>query len=563
MLTRLYMTPQKRQSLIAQITRAELIFLAVAFLAALILRELMYVRLFPDSVDYLTFAQNILNGIHHDGNITLARYRRPPLYPHLVALFSLSTSSPAYLVEVGRQISIFAGALLVLPIYVLGRSMLGRTAGITAVILVAITPEFLYYSGAVLAESLAILLVFTSMVILWVACSKKAGNFILLALGFLLGLAFLSRHLVIGFLAIGLVWIIFSQMIILRFKRSKSALIRKSGLQVLMVLIGFFLTVAPQVLYLHSETGRWALAIDPMSISAKNVAKAGEDVRYTRAYEAGASLTPDAERYVWEVKESPGLLSTIANHPRQYIKAYIATILRGYLPDTYPLPYPVIILILALVGVIALVREKKINELIFCLWGFMGYYLFLALFLNMRDRYMFPAYPFLLLAAGGGVAAAVKLPFCFLREEAWKKRARHAATGILLALIVAFLFPASAALTKKQNALANTEVFERLGRNLSKKIEKGAVMFDRTPHLPYFSGGITASPPYAEIADVLNFARKRGVDYWVVSSSYVPSLRPQFSPILNPTNNHQGLIPVAVYNLSSEWIIIVYRILPD
>lgn len=556
------MIPQKQQSLIAQITRAELIFLAVVFLAALILRELMYVRLFPDSIEYLTFAQNILNGIHHDGNITLARYRRPPLYPHLVALFSLGTPSPAYLVEVGRQISIFAGALLVLPIYVLGRSMVGRTAGIAAVILVAITPEFLYYSGAILTESLAILLVFTSMVILWMACSKKAGNFIFLALGFLLGLSFLSRHLVIGFLAVGLVWIIFSQIITIRFRRSKSALIRKAGLQVLMVLTGFFLTVSPQVLYLHSETGRWALAIDPMSISGKNLAKVGEDVRYTRAYEAGASLTPDAECYVWEVKESPGLLSTIANHPRQYIKAYIATILRGYLPDTYPLPYPVIILILALVGVIALVREKKINELIFCLWGFIGYYLFLALFLNMRDRYMFLAYPVILILAGGGASAVARLVPKLFKNPQTNRKAGWAASTAIIVLCVILLLPASAGLIKKQNAMANIDLFMRLGNDLSQRIQKNALIFDRTPHLAYFAGGISTSVPYSSIKNVIKFGRNRGVRYWIVSSGYVPWLRPQFKILLKPSNKYEGLKTVAVY-MSDKYRVIVYEILPE
>jgi len=556
------MIPQKQQSLIAQITRAELIFLALAFLAALILRELMYVRLFPDSIDYLTFAQNILNGIHHDGNITLARYRRPPLYPHLVALFSLGTSSPAYLVEVGRQISIFAGALLILPIYVLGRSMLGRTAGITAVILVAITPEFLYYSGAILTESLAILLVFTSMVILWVACSKKAGNFILFTLGFLLGLAFLSRHLVIGFLAIVLVWIIFSQIIPLRFKRNKSALIRKAGLQVLMVLTGFFLTVSPQVLYLHSETGRWALAIDPMSISAKNGAKAGEDERYTRAYEAGASLTPDAELYVWEVKGSPGLLSTIANHPRQYMKAYIATILSGYLPDTYPLPYPVIILILALVGVIALVREKKINELIFCLWGFMGYYLFLALFHNMRDRYMFLAYPVILIVAGGGASALARLVPKLFKNPQTSRKAGWATSTAIIVLCVALLLPASVGLIKEQNAMANIDLFMRLGNDLSQRIQKHALIFDRTPHLAYFAGGISTSVPYSSIENVIKFGRNRGVRYWIVSSGYVPWLRPQFKTLLKPSNKYEGLRTVAAY-MSDKYRVIVYEILPE
>jgi 4-amino-4-deoxy-L-arabinose transferase-like glycosyltransferase len=557
------MTRQNGESLLGQVTRLDLMLLAGSVLAALILRELIYIRLFPDSIDYLNFAKNILSGIHHTGDITLARYRRPPLYPHMVALFSFGESSPAYLAEIARQVSIFAGSLLVIPIYLLGRKMLGRTAAITASLLVVITPEFIYYSGAVLTESLATMLVFTSMVFLWVGCSKKAGNVISLVLGSFLGLAFLSRHLVIAFLPVALVWIIFSKLANLGLKCSKSFLIKGLGLPVLMVLAGFFLTVCPQVLYLHSETGRWALAVDPMSISVENVERAGGDVRYTRPYEAAASLTSDAECYAWEVDGSSGLFSTMANHPRRYINAYISTLFRGYLPDTYPLPYPAIISILVLVGVVALIREKKFAALLFCLWGFVGNYLFVALFLNVRDRYMFPAYPFLLLASGAGVAWIVRLPLYFLRQDAQKRRAQLAATGILFALIVAFLFPASVALVKKQNSLCNTEFLERLGRDLSKKIDKGAVMFDRTPHLPYFSGGISASPPYADIGDAIHFARTRGVDYWVVSSSYVPSLRPQFSPLLDPTKDHDGLVPVAVYKLSSNWIIVVYRILPD
>jgi 4-amino-4-deoxy-L-arabinose transferase-like glycosyltransferase len=441
--------------------------------------------------------------------------------------------------------------------------MLGKTAAAAAVSLAVITPEFLYYSGAVLTESLATLFVFTSMLILWALCSKRAGNFLSLLLGWSLGLGFLSRHLIIGYLAIALVWFVYSRLISSRSTKGNTVLARRMGIPALMVLAGFFLTVSPQVLYLHSETGRWALAMDPLCISAKNVAKAGEDIRYTKTYEAATSLTPDVKRYLWEVEKSPGLLSTIANQPRGYLKAYVATLLRGYLPDTYPLPYPMIILILARIGLIGLAKERKFNELLFNMWGFAGYYLFLTLFLNTRDRYMFPAYPFLLLAAGAGAAAVVKLPSYFIREEVQKTRVQWAGKVILFGFILAFLLPASAVLIKKQNALANTEFFERLGRHLSKKIEKGAVIFSRTPHLPYFSGGITASPPYAEIDDVLHFARKRGVEYWVVSSSYVPRLRPQFFPLLNPDRDHKGLMPVAVYKGSSEWTIVVYRILPD
>lgn len=559
---RLTMARQTGGPLIAQVTRAELIFLAVAFLGALILRELMYVRLFPDSIDYLTFAQNILSGIHHTGDITLARYRRPPLYPHLVAFFALGNSSPAYLVEVGRQVSVFAGAFLVFPLYFLGRSMLGKTAAAAAVSLAVITPEFLYYSGAVLTESLATLFVFTSMLILWALCSKRAGNFLSLLLGWSLGLGFLSRHLIIGYLAIALVWFVYSRLISSRSTKGNTVLARRMGIPALMVLAGFFLAISPQVLYLHSETGKWALAIDPFSISSKNVAKAGEDIRYTKTYEAATSLTPDVKRYLWEVEKSPGLLSTIANQPRGYLKAYVATLLRGYLPDTYPLPYPMIILILALIGIIGLAKERKFNELLFNMWGFAGYYLFLTLFLNTRDRYMFPAYPFLLLAAGAGAAAVVKLPSYFIREEVQKTRVQWAGKVILFGFILAFLLPASAVLIKKQNALANTEFFERLGRHLSKKIEKGAVIFNRTPHLPYFSGGISTSVPYSSIENVIKFGRNRGVRYWIVSSGYVPWLRPQFKILLKPSNKYEGLRTVAVY-MSGKYRVIVYEILAE
>jgi len=544
-----------------KVTRNEWVFLAVAFLTAVILRQMIHVRLFPDSIDYLTFARNIFSGIHHTGGITLNCYRRPPLYPHLVALFSLGSSSPTYLAEVGHQISVFGGALLVFPLYFLGRRMLGKTAAAAAILMAVITPEFLYYSGAVLTESLCTLFVTTSIFILWTFSSKKKGHVRLLLLGFSLGLTFLSRHAAVGYLGIALVWVVFSRLV-MKGPANSAVPVKSSGIQALIILAGFFLAVSPQVLYLHSETGRWALVVDSSS-PARWLPHAGENIRYTKAYESVSSLTPDAELYLWEAEESPGLLSTIANQPRGYLKAYVATLLRGYLPDTYPLPYPTIILILALIGIIGLAKERKFNELLFIMWGFAGYYLFLTLFLNMRDRYMFPAYPFLLLVAGAGAAAVVKLPSYFIREEVQKTRVQWAGKVILFGFILAFLLPASAVLIKKQNALANTEFFERLGRDLSKKIEKGAVIFNRTPHLPYFSGGITASPPYAEIDDVLHFARKRGVEYWVVSSSYVPSLRPQFFPLLNPDRDHKGLMPVAVYKGSSEWIIVVYRILPD
>ena len=135
--------------------RYEIIFLAGCFIVGYLVRQMIEVRLFPDSIDYLTFARNILSGIHNTGNISfLVSFRRPPLYPLLIALFSGGNSSPLFLAEVARQISIFFGALITIPIYFLAKKMVSQKAAAFAVVMAVLLPEFVYYSGAVLAETM-------------------------------------------------------------------------------------------------------------------------------------------------------------------------------------------------------------------------------------------------------------------------------------------------------------------------------------------------------------------------------------------------------------------------
>ena len=139
----------------SKLTRDEFIFLILSFFVALILRELIVVRLFPDSINYLTFARNILSGIHHAGDVSfLVSFRRPPLYPHLIAFFSWGSHAPVLFAEVGRQISIVSGSLLVLPLYFLTRKMVNKDAAFFSVVLMVLLSEFVYYSGAVLTEAL-------------------------------------------------------------------------------------------------------------------------------------------------------------------------------------------------------------------------------------------------------------------------------------------------------------------------------------------------------------------------------------------------------------------------
>lgn len=532
--------------------------MGVIFAIALILRQVTQIRLFPDSIDYMTFARNIYSGIHNTGDIHIGALRRPPLYPHLIALLAFGKISSAHLVQVARQISVFAGALLIIPVYLLARGMLGTVAAISTALFVATTPEFLYYSGSVLTESLAVLFITLGMTVVWKA-TKPKSLFLSATSGFFFGLAFLTKHALIGFLPIALVWLTLASLDKQSFMEKK--LLVQRGVQILVLIAAFFVTISPHILYLHSQVGGWHLAVDPFSTSKAILTQPGTDLRYTPSSEAVASLTPDAEKFIWEIEESSGLFTMVLQQPVAFMKAYMTTVIKGYLPDTYPLPYPSIILFLSFMGFVGLIVKKRYRVVLFCTWSFVGYYLFLALFLNMRDRYMFPVLPFLVILAGAGVWYISEFVLSHVKDEAKKIPFGWVSAAVVIVLASAFLFSSSFNLIKEQNRRADFSFWNKLGKDIGRKIEPGAVMIDRTPHIPFFAGAIRTSPPYANVADVIHFAKKRGIKYWVVSNNYVPSLRPQFSALLNPERIPAGLKPVAVYRLQRGGRIIVYEIL--
>lgn len=540
--------------------KTDWILLGVIFAIALILRQVIQIRLFPDSIDYMTFARNIYSGIHNTGDIHIGALRRPPLYPHLIALLAFGKISSAHLVQVARQISVFAGALLIIPVYLLARGMLGTVAAISTALFVATIPEFLYYSGSVLTESLAVLFITLGMTIVWKA-TKPKSLFLSATSGFFFGLAFLTKHALIGFLPIALVWLTLASLDKQSFMEKK--LLVQRGVQILVLIAAFFVTISPHILYLHSQVGGWHLAVDPFSTSKAILTQPGTDLRYTPSSEAVASLTPDAEKFIWEIEESSGLFTMVLQQPVAFMKAYMTTVIKGYLPDTYPLPYPSIILFLSFMGFVGLIVKKRYRVVLFCTWSFVGYYLFLALFLNMRDRYMFPVLPFLVILAGAGVWYISEFVFSHVKDEAKKIPFGWVSAAAIIALASTFLLSSSLNLIKEQNRRADYSFWNKLGKDISRRIVPGSIIMDRNPHIPYFSGAIRATVPYADIKSVVNFARKRGIEYWVVSSFYVPRLRPQFTPLLDPSKKHDGVTPVAVYNLRQNQRIIIYRILPS
>jgi len=528
----------------------------VAFftLIALMLRETVYVILYTDSIQYLAFAKNVLSGIHYGADLSILRYRLPPLYPHVIAFFSPEKYDLFKMIETGRQVSIVAGSITVIPLYLLTRRMFGIWAAVVSSFLLLLTPEFLYYSGSVLTESLATLFITTSLLFLWLATEKGGHPSLYVLLGIFLGLAFLTRHAAIGFLCLSLVWILANNLVeIGAGKIVKSIFVWI--LPIVLVMGGFLAVNSPQIFYLHSETGRWSLTgfffADPSSSSQQ----AAILMLPTEKAEEGSSLAPNGRKFVFEDEESSALspaityhVSRIINQPISFMKQYIRALFSGYRQDTRPLPYPGIILFLTLSGFLILTFKREVKKILFLSWIFGGFFLFLALFNAKLDRFMFPAFPIFLIIAGGGAALLAQQ----ISNLAQKKGFTFLTEPVLICVIIissfTFLFPAATSLIKSVNSAYNMGYYRAMQDELSPKIEPGAYVFDRHPHRAFFGGAYFVRIPNTSIKEVIKSGQLRGVQYWIVSSDYVDEFQPQFSSLLsNPYMFGDTLIPLAIY----------------
>src|SRR5260370_1205545 len=120
-------------------------FVLVAFLIRLWMVK-FDTRLEGDDVWYATLGKNLISGNFRDG---LSTYW-PPLYPVLVGLSSLLFHDLEF---AGRFVSIAAGSLLVIPVYLLGRNLYGNRIASIGAFFVIINPLLISVSTGLMTES--------------------------------------------------------------------------------------------------------------------------------------------------------------------------------------------------------------------------------------------------------------------------------------------------------------------------------------------------------------------------------------------------------------------------
>jgi tetratricopeptide (TPR) repeat protein len=182
-----------------------------------------------------TWAREIAGG----GLMRSEPFFRAPLYSYALA-FVYSVSEGSYLVP--RIIQFILGGLTSAMVYLLGRRLMGRTAGIVAGLIAAVYPVLIYFDGDLLSESLFTFLCTLSLLLLDAAARGRNPGLWLWP-GLSLGLALITRPTVGLFVPMALVGCIW--------------LARRRALAALILLAGLVIPVAPVTLHNYAVSGEF------------------------------------------------------------------------------------------------------------------------------------------------------------------------------------------------------------------------------------------------------------------------------------------------------------------
>jgi len=74
---------------------------------------------------------------------------------------------------------------------------------------------------------------------------------------------------------------------------------------------------------------------------------------------------------------------------------------------------------------------------------------------------------------------------------------------------------------------------KEVGQVLKEKLPPGSKMMDREPFITYYAGGRYVVIPFEPYERIINFARYNGVDYLVIDSTIIQTLRPQLNFLIS------------------------------
>lgn len=304
------------------------VIVLVIFLAALLLRVLyvftldnIHIGLWDD--EGWEIAKNLSEGrgysmsYHINGLLSF----RPPVFP--LFLYSIFVVFGQNLLIVRIFLALF-GAAIPLVIFFLGKKIFNFKAGVIAMIISAFYPVFVYWSGYIGPETLAVLCLV--LAILFLIQTENSPIYYAILTGICIGIFSLTRSVGHGLLPLFLMWLAVTS------KKKKQALLAGG-----IILVTFGLVVSPWVIRNYKVHHRFVLASSEGGItfySANNpdVLTKGRGDFYVPdgiAQEAMNFSEVDGDRYFYKKG-----LDFVRAHPQVYFRLVFERIVSFWRP--YP-----------------------------------------------------------------------------------------------------------------------------------------------------------------------------------------------------------------------------------
>jgi len=542
-------------TLAASEKRTLVLLLATAFFVRLFLLRYQYV-INTDGVYYAVLGKKLVSGDFQGG---LSTYW-PPLYPLLVGLSSLVFDDLEF---AARFVSVIAGTLLIVPLYLLIRRSYDTATATVGASLAVIYPGLTDSSTLAMAEALYALLLATSLLTALSALCDHSPRSSLFT-GLLLGAAYLTKPEAICYSALLVVFLLGVGLV------SKPRRIAVSAFDALLILFGVWLVSAPYIVFVHQRTGRWTISqkiVANLSIvhSARGLLELPPnggltmmDELYGETYFRGPS--PTSQALVAQTgRESSGtpIGHRRANSPNLFRRSAQALkqALKEILPEVFPYPF------IAL-SILALFRQpwtkrRTIQEsylLSFVVATFVGYSVSV-----IEGRYLVAILPILIGWASRGVIELQD----WATETAgnWGYALTDRAGAIRVAIVAilvvwllrSILFPAT---IDRWHDLPYEQ--KEAGMWLRHHGVPSPLIIASGPWAAFYAEGRHLFIPTAGRAESLEHAERSGADYLIVDERFQRDA--PLGSLLDPTQAPQNLSPVYENHDAPGYRVVVYEL---
>jgi 4-amino-4-deoxy-L-arabinose transferase-like glycosyltransferase len=489
--------------------RWKILLLLLAF--AFVLRLFLVISpevIHNDGTEYVRHAKQVLSGNWSGG-------KSPPLYPLLIAGVQVITRDYEM---AGIWVSVILGALIVLPVFYLGKAIFNEKVGMLSALFATVHPLLYISSGSVLTESTYHFLLATSVLFGWYVFTRARFSDILL-FSFFTALAYLTRPEGMGFLFIVSIWVL-----LVNPPGVGRAWIKRAGI-ILLAVLSFLAFSSPYLVQIRKETGRWELS-KKASVSIGSLSEEEE--------------VPSIET----IKRKKGLtLSSFIKNPLPVL----GKIGLGFLDSLYKFQqvYNPVLFLLALWGLIFLLKKKKPHSLkvSFYLLAYLIFFFGLVFpFFYVTRRYTSQMISISIPWAACGFLGAIEWIHQRVDGGVQKK-----IPAILIIILLVGLFFQGRVIHTREHRVIQREV----GLWMRENLPKGSKVMSRLPQEAFYAESPWVQMPFKEYEVMMGDARSKGVRYLLINEN-IEKISPRFWKKMR----REDLVPVKDFKRKDKRITI-------